>query len=92
MEYIQSYESDDNAWNDRENEIHQRAVRSVYLVTYSQADMTKFPTRKSFGNDVAKYFHTTKVYTGYVPLRSIRQMIVFPFGIETFKKQEMATF
>ena len=61
MEYIQSYESDDNAWNDRENEIHQRAVRSVYLVTYSQADMTKFPTRKSFANELVKYFQTTKV-------------------------------
>ena len=91
MEYIQFYSSDDNASNDSDKELYQRPVRSVYLVTYSQADMTKFPTRKSFGNDVAKYFHTTKVYTGYVPLRSIRQMIVFPFGVETFKKQEMAT-
>ena len=61
MEYIQSYASDDNASNDSDNEIYQRAVRSVVFVTYSEADMTKFPTRESFANEVVKYFQTTKV-------------------------------
>ena len=36
-------------------------VRSVYLVTYSQADMTKFTKRKSFVNEVVKNFQTIKV-------------------------------
>eukprot|EP00111_Clytia_hemisphaerica_P005053 TCONS_00014537-protein len=31
-------------------------VRSVYLVTYSRADLVKFPTRKSFGDAVSKAF------------------------------------
>ena len=61
MDYIQSYSSDGNASNDSDNEIHQRAVRSVVLATYSQADMTKFPTCKSFANEVVKHFQTTKV-------------------------------
>ena len=61
MEFIQSYASDDNATNDSDKELHQRAVRSVYLVTYSQADMTKFPTRETFANEVVKYFQSTKV-------------------------------
>ena len=61
MEYIQFYSSDDNASNDSDKELYQRPVRSVYLVTYSQADMTKFPTRKSFANELVKYFQTTKV-------------------------------
>ena len=61
MEYMQSYSSNDNASNDSDDEIHQRAVRSVVLATYSEADMTKFPTRESFANEVVKYFQTTKV-------------------------------
>ena len=61
MEFIQSYASDDNASNDSDKELHQIAVRSVYLVTYSRADMTKFPTRESFANEVVKYFQRTKV-------------------------------
>ena len=61
MEFIQSYASDDNATNDSDKELHQRAVRSVYLVTYSRADMTKCPTRESFANEVVKYFQSTKV-------------------------------
>ena len=61
IEFIQSYASDDNASNDSVRELHQRAVRSVYLVTYSQPDMTKFPTCKSFANKVVKYFQSTKV-------------------------------
>ena len=51
----------DNTSNDSDKELDQRAVRSVYLVTYSQADMAKFPTRKNFANEVVKYFQSTKV-------------------------------
>ena len=60
MDYIQSYSSDGHASNDSDKERHQRAVRSVVLATYSQADMTKFPTRKRFGNEVVKHFQNTK--------------------------------
>ena len=31
--------------------------RRTYLVTYSQADTTKFPTRESFGNMLEKFFN-----------------------------------
>ena len=61
MEFIQSYASDDNASNDSGKDLHQRVVTSVYLVTYSQVDMTKFPTCESFANELVKYFQSTKV-------------------------------
>ena len=38
----QSYANDDNESNDSDKELNRTAVRSVYLVTYSQADMTVF--------------------------------------------------
>ena len=31
-------------------------IRRTYLVTYSQADLRIFPTRQSFGEQVATYF------------------------------------
>ena len=46
MNLIQAYAIDDNTSNDSDKELHQRVVRSVYIVTYSQADMAKFPTAK----------------------------------------------
>ena len=61
MEFIQSCSIDDNASNDSGKELHQRAVRFIYVVTYSQADMTKFPTHESFANEVVIYFQSTKV-------------------------------
>ena len=61
IEFIQSYASNNNASNYSDKELHQRAVKSVYLVTYIQADMTKFPTRESFANEVVKYFQSMKV-------------------------------
>jgi len=41
--------------------------RRTYLVTYAQADITKFPTRESFGNMIASHFNagTSKVKTEY---------------------------
>ena len=35
-----------------------KSNRRTYLVTYSQADVTKFPTRQSFGEAVAAAFNT----------------------------------
>ena len=37
-------------------EISKKLARRVYLITYSRADLEKFPTRESFGNAVAEVF------------------------------------
>ena len=37
-----------------------REVRSVYLITYSQADLDKFPTRDSFARTVVQAFDETR--------------------------------
>ena len=43
--------------------------RRQYLVTYSKADMSKFPTRDSFGEAVVSCFNTSgKVVVEYIPL------------------------
>ena len=36
--------------------LNSRQSRRVYLLTYSQADESIFPTRKSFATDVEKVF------------------------------------
>ena len=38
------------------SDLHDRAVRQVYLITYSQADLEKFPTRESFAKAVVRSF------------------------------------
>ena len=62
MEMIKGYESDSASSEASETqehtgtempevnrqEINARAVRKVYLITYSQADEARFPTRQSF--------------------------------------------
>ena len=42
-------------------EIGSRDLRRVYLITYSQADINKFPTRQSFANAVLAAFAETNV-------------------------------
>ena len=42
-------------------EIGSRDLRRVYLITYSQADVNKFPTRQSFANAVLAAFAETNV-------------------------------
>ena len=55
MEFLHEYESSSDS--DFDNcELGPRQVRQVYLVTYSQADTTKFPTRKSFADAVVLSF------------------------------------
>ena len=44
---------------DSHKKLHQRAVRSIYLVTYSQTGM-RLSTRESFVNEGEKCFQTTK--------------------------------
>ena len=39
--------------------IGSRDLRRVYLITYSQADVNKFPTRQSFANAVLAAFAAT---------------------------------
>ena len=34
-----------------------QSVRRSYLITYSQADLTKFATRESFGTEVENFFN-----------------------------------
>ncbi|XP_072021057.1 uncharacterized protein [Amphiura filiformis] len=41
------------------NELNPRQVRTVYLITYSRADVTQFPTRTSFSNAVLAAFART---------------------------------
>ena len=64
MEFLKVYgtdsESSDGGYDENENhsmskgkedgsmELKSSAVRQVYLVTYSQSNLDKFPTRKSF--------------------------------------------
>ena len=41
-------------------EISTRSVRKVYLITYSQADLERFPSREAFANTVLAAFSATK--------------------------------
>ena len=38
--------------------VNSRLPRRTYLVTYSQANLTKFPTRKEFGKCIKKHFNS----------------------------------
>jgi len=61
MDLIQVYNSDDSFIEHSESQDSQldaRQVRQVYLITYSQADTSIFPTRRSFANAVTKHFAT----------------------------------
>ena len=73
MEFLQGYESDSYESTDIENMtnkevdasavlssmpgLNARAVRQVYLITYSQADSEKFPIRQSFAQAVVCSFN-----------------------------------
>ena len=73
MEMIKGYESDSASSEASETqehtgtempevnrqEINARAVRKVYLITYSQADEARFPTRQSFVDAVVHSFYDT---------------------------------
>ena len=63
MQYIQTYESDESFLTEIEHtpELQPRAVRSVYLITYSQADLDKFPTREGFAAEVVAHFQSAKI-------------------------------
>ena len=48
------------------NELLSRQMRSVYLITYSQCDLGKFPTRESFANVVVNAFSDQVIVTRWV--------------------------
>ena len=63
----EAYDSDEFSSEERNNEtlqsqdeeMHSRTVRQVYLITYSQADEARFPTRESFVQAVLFSFYNT---------------------------------
>ena len=60
MDLIQSYESEESFTEvSTGRELKPRQLRSVYLVTYSQADFKKFPSREIFAETVAAQFFTS---------------------------------
>lgn len=58
MEMIREYETDEKTTSSSDEELGRRQQRQVYLVTYSQADRMKFPTRQYFAEVVVKAFST----------------------------------
>ena len=61
MELLWEYDSESSSSSLESNELGSREAQQVYLVTYSQADTEKCPTRQSFAEAVVKYFTTMKV-------------------------------
>ena len=68
MELLKAYDSDagfsseerdDEILQSQDQEIDSRTVRQVYLITYSQADQARFPTRESFVEAVLFSFNGT---------------------------------
>lgn len=57
MDLLQCYNSSSSSSPEDEC-LTEREFRSVYLVTYSQADMTKFPTREVFARAMVESFST----------------------------------
>ena len=62
MDLIQNYASEESFTEvSNDCELKHRQLRSVYLVTYSQADLEKFPSRAIFAQTVANFFTSTNV-------------------------------
>ena len=59
MDLIANYQSEESFNENVQPELNARQVLSVYLITYSQVDLTKFPTRKIFAETVASLFQST---------------------------------
>ena len=57
MDSLQCYNSNSSSSSEDEC-LTEREFRSVYLVTYSQADVAKFPTRKVFARAIVESFST----------------------------------
>ena len=48
--------SDSQIYPTEHDHLHCRSIRKVYLITYSQANLTRFPTRRAFANAVLASF------------------------------------
>ena len=57
MDLLESYNTSSSSSDSEICELGRRDVRKVYLITYSQANTLKFPTRNSFAEAVLKAFH-----------------------------------
>ena len=58
MELLQSYDSDETSSEDCgsfQEALGEKEVRSVYLITYSQANLGLFPTREEFASAVVNH-------------------------------------
>ena len=97
MDLLRDYVSDSNLYDEVEyvgqhdalkttnakEEINVRSVRKVYLITYSQADVERFPTRDSFVQAVLYAFHDSPAniiqWHGVVVWKNILSQVVFIF-------------
>ena len=59
MDAIQAYNSASSDSSENET-FTENQFRSIYLITYSQADLARFPTREEFAHAVVKSFSTGK--------------------------------
>ena len=62
MEFLRAYESESEAESESEDvlePLRSRDLRYVFLVTYSQADEQKIPTRRAFADTVVESFTST---------------------------------
>ena len=77
MELLRSYDSEDPSSEDCESfqeALGGKEVRSVYLITYSQANLDLFPTREEFASAVVKSFANAmrKLYSGVVAVKTTK--------------------
>ena len=85
MDLLKSYESDESSSEEpgkslSEDSLLRSHLHSVYLVTYSQADITKFPTRENFTSAVVyAFFFNCKakgeLFSGVAVGRNIRTVV-----------------
>ena len=75
MEMIREYESDGKTTSSSNDELGPRQSRQVYLVTYSQADRTKFPTRHSLAEAVVASFSSRSAVVSKQPLAFVKHVL-----------------
>ena len=54
MDLLESYNTSSSSSDSEKSELGRRDIRKVYLITYSQANTSKIPTRNSFAEAVIK--------------------------------------
>ena len=58
MDLIESCSNSSSLSDSKECELGRREIRKVYLITYSQANTSKYPTRNSYAEAVINAFHS----------------------------------